>query len=335
MGTFFVKHAMKNDKKGSRATLITLLNIQKARETISDITKVTPILTSDQLSKACDNEIFLKAEHLQKTGSFKIRGATNKVKQVVKEGAKFITAASSGNHGQAVAYVADQLGIPATIVVPENASRCKIAAIEAYNGNIEQCGTTSAERIPRAKQLASEKGGVFIPPYDDPFIMAGQGTIGLEILEQVADVDVIVVPVGGGGLMSGIATAAKESNPTIQVIGVEPETANDTFLSLRNNKITSIAKTTTVADGLRTSQPGDLTFPVVQKYVDDLVLVQENEIRAAMSFVFERMKQVIEPSSAVTVAAAMNEKLGVTRKKVMLILSGGNVDMNELPNLLQ
>ena len=315
--------------------MITLLDVQEARKNIQDITKVTPIFTSEQLDAVCGNKMFLKAEYLQKTGSFKIRGATNKVKQAVKEGARFITAASSGNHGQAVAYIANQLGVPAKIVVPEDASFCKIDAIKAYNGEIEKCGTTSAERIPRAIELAEEKDGLFIPPYDDPFIMAGQGTVGLEVLEQVADVDVVVVPVGGGGLISGVLTAVKESNPAVRVVGVEPESANDTYLSLQENRVVSIPLTATIADGLRTSQPGDLTFPVLQKYLDDLVLVSENEIRAALRFVFERMKQVVEPSSAVTVAAAMTGKLEVSGKKVVCLISGGNIDVERLPNLLE
>ena len=314
--------------------MITLLDVQEARKNIQNITKVTPIFTSEQLDIVCGNKMFLKAEYLQKTGSFKIRGATNKVKQAVREGARFITAASSGNHGQAVAYIANQLGVPARIVVPEDASFCKIDAIKAYNGEIEKCGTMSAERIPRAIELAKEKDGLFIPPYDDPFIMAGQGTVGLEVLEQVADVDVVVVPVGGGGLISGVLTAVKESNPAVRVVGVEPESANDTYLSLQENRVVSIPPTATIADGLRTSQPGDLTFPVLQKYLDDLVLVSENEIRAALRFVFERMKQVVEPSSAVTVAAAMTGKLGVSGKKVVCVMSGGNVDIERLPNLL-
>lgn len=314
--------------------MITLLDVQEARKNIQNITKVTPIFTSEQLDIVCGNKMFLKAEYLQKTGSFKIRGATNKVKQAVREGARFITAASSGNHGQAVAYIANQLGVPARIVVPEDASFCKIDAIKAYNGEIEKCGTTSAERIPRAIELAKEKDGLFIPPYDDPFIMAGQGTVGLEVLEQVADVDVVVVPVGGGGLISGVLTAVKESNPAVRVVGVEPESANDTYLSLQENRVVSIPPTATIADGLRTSQPGDLTFPVLQKYLDDLVLVSENEIRAALRFVFERMKQVVEPSSAVTVAAAITGKLEVSGKKVVCVMSGGNVDIERLPNLL-
>ncbi|CAM3880439.1 threonine ammonia-lyase [Mesobacillus thioparans] len=314
--------------------MISLNEVKEARERISDIIHVTPILKSDQLSSLCGNQIFFKSEHLQKTGSFKIRGASNKVKQAVENGAKYVTAASSGNHGQAVSYVANKYGVPATIVVPEDISQCKMNAIKAYNGKIEICGTTSAERLPRAKEIAEQENGVFIPPYDDPFIMAGQGTVGLEILEQVQDVDAVIVPIGGGGLLSGILTAIKETNPKIKVIGVEPEIANDTHLSLKNKEITSIPATSTIADGLRSSQPGDMTFPVLMKYLDDLVLVSEEEIRHAFSFVLERMKQLIEPSSATTVAAAMHNKLPFTDKKVVTVISGGNVDLGKIYGLI-
>lgn len=314
--------------------MISLKDVKEARERISDIVHVTPILKSDQLSMACGNQIFFKSEHLQKTGSFKIRGASNKVKQAVENGAKYVTAASSGNHGQAVSYVANKYGVPATIVVPEDISQCKMNAIQAYNGKTEMCGTTSAERLPRAKEIAEQENGVFIPPYDDPYIMAGQGTVGLEVLEQIQDVDAVIVPIGGGGLLSGILTAIKETNPRIKVIGVEPEIANDTYLSLKNKKITAIPATSTIADGLRSSQPGDLTFPVLMKYLDDLVLVSEEEIRHAFSFVLERMKQLIEPSSATTVAAAMHNKLPFKDKKVVTVISGGNVDLGKISGLI-
>jgi threonine dehydratase len=314
--------------------MIALKDIQAARERISEITYRTPLLHSEQLSQICGNNIFMKSEHLQKTGSFKIRGATNKVIQTIQEGAKYVTAASSGNHGQAVAYVANRYGIPVTVVVPEDISLCKENAILAYNGRIEKCGTTSAERLPRAKELALQESGVYIPPYDDPYIMAGQGTIGLEVLEQLDDVDVVIVPVGGGGLISGILTAIKESNPKIKVIGVEPTLANDTYLSFQNKKVTAIQSTSTIADGIRTSQPGDLTFPILMKYLDDIVLVSEDEIRYAFSFVMERMKQLIETSSATTVAAAMFNKLNFQDKKVVTIISGGNVDLNKVPDYI-
>ncbi len=315
--------------------MIQLQDIRDARDRIADVVYTTPLLQSVQLSRIAGNEIFLKAEHLQKTGSFKIRGATNAVKQAYSKGASYVTAASSGNHGQAVAYIANHLGIPATIVVPVNASQCKINAIEAYNGNVEKCGTTSAERLPRAKAIAEQEDGVYIPPYDHPAIMAGQGTIGLELLQQLDDLDAVIVPVGGGGLICGVLTAIKESKPGIQVIGVEPAIANDTYLSLQKKQIIpKVDSTATIADGLRTTQPGDLTFPVLLKYLDDLVLVSEDEIRYAFSFVLERMKQLIEPSSATTVAAAMFNKLPFQGKKVVALISGGNVDLEQVPDLI-
>lgn len=315
--------------------MITLNEVKDARERIKDITYITPILKSESLSKECGNHIFLKSEHLQKTGSFKIRGASNKVIHAIENGAKYVTTASSGNHGQAVAYVANKFDVPATIVVPENVSLCKVNAIQAYKGTVEMCGTTSGERLPRAQAIAQQENGVYIPPYDDPLIMAGQGTIGLEILEQVENIDTIIVPIGGGGLLSGILTAIKETNPKIKIIGVEPELANDTYLSFQNKMITAIPATTTIADGLRTNQPGDLTFPVLMKYLDDIVLVSENEIRQAFSFVMERMKQLIEPSSATTIAAAMFNKLNIQGKNIVTVISGGNVDLEKIHQLIK
>ncbi|MDF2679762.1 MAG: serine/threonine dehydratase [Brevibacillus sp.] len=314
--------------------MIGIADIVAAREQIADTIHKTPLLSSEQLSLLCGNNIFLKAEHLQKTGSFKIRGATNKVKQAVREGVVSVTAASSGNHGQAVAYIANKLGISATIVVPEDVAACKMEAIEAYNGKVEKCGLTSAERLPRAKEIATQQNGVYVSPYDDPYIMAGQGTIGLEIVEQLDDVDAIFVPIGGGGLISGVLTAIKETKPSIQVIGVEPQLANDTYLSLKQNQRVSLPGSQTIADGLRTSQPGELTFPVLCKYVDDIVLVTEEEIRQAFCFVLERMKQVIEPSSATAIAAAMFEKTALRDKRIVTLVSGGNVDLDQMAGLV-
>lgn len=311
-----------------------LFEIEEARIEINDFIHETPMLVSELLNAEAGRQIYLKSEHLQKTGSFKIRGATNAVKRAERGGARFITAASSGNHGQAVASIAGKLGIPAVIVVPEDANRVKVAAIEAYGGQIEYCGFTSADRIPRAKQLAEENGGVYIPPYDHPDIIAGQGTVGLEILEQLPDVDVIVVPVGGGGLISGILTAVKAIKPEVRIIGVEPETGNDTFLSLEAGEITAVAGSTTIADGLRTSQPGELTFPILQQYVDGIVLVSEEEIKSAMQFVIERTKQLIEPSAATGVAAVLAGKAGAANEKIVVVLSGGNIDLMQLRSCL-
>lgn len=314
--------------------MITINDINEARKRISNIIHKTSIYESELLSSICGNQIFLKGEHLQKTGSFKIRGATNKVKQAVKEGARSVTTASSGNHGQAVAYIANHLNIPATIVVPEDVNASKEAAIGAYNGQIEKCGHTSDDRLPRAQELAEQQGGIYVPPYDDPYVIAGQGTVGLEILEQINDLDVVLVPIGGGGLISGILTAIKETKPEIKVIGVEPEIANDTYLSLQKGEIISIQETSTIADGLRTSEPGIMTFPIIEKYVDDIVLVSEDGIRKALFLVLERTKQLIEPSSAVTVAAAMFSNLQASNKRIACIMSGGNVDLRNIRQLI-
>lgn len=313
--------------------MIDLNLIREARERIARSVKKTPIMTSETISKDLGNDLFFKCEHLQKTGAFKIRGASNKVIYEANRNTKHVIAASSGNHGQAVAYIANQIGISSTIVVPEDAATCKKDAIKAYNGNIEFCGTTSEERIERAKQICEDGKGVFIPPYDDPLIMAGQGTAGLEIVEQMDGIDEVYVPIGGGGLISGIATAIKESNPSIRVIGVEPAIANDTYLSLKEGKRINIGGSSTIADGLRTSIPGELTFPIVQQYVDDIVLVDEESIKQAFTYVLARMKQLIEPSGAVSVAGAM--KRNPEGKRIVALISGGNVDTEVIPSLLK
>lgn len=314
--------------------MVNLEDVRRAQLNIADIIHETPVLTSALLDRQCGNRLFLKSEHLQKTGSFKIRGAANAVKNALQTGAESVTAASSGNHGQAVAYIADRLGISATIVVPEDANRAKVAAIEAYNGKVVYCGMTSAERIPKAKQLAEEQNGVYIPPYDHEDIIAGQGTIGLELLEQVPNLDAIFVPVGGGGLISGVLTAVKALQPEIKVIGVEPESANDTYLSLQRQEITAIQPTSTIADGLRTAQPGEMTFPILRQHLDELLLVTEAEIKEAFLFLAERTKQIVEPSSAVAAAPLISGKSGLKNRRVAVILSGGNVDLRQLSDFL-
>jgi threonine dehydratase len=312
--------------------MVSKRDIHHASEEISNIVKITPLLHSSIFSNISGNEVFLKSEHLQKTGSFKVRGAANRVLQAYKQGHKKIVAASSGNHGQAVAYIANYLGIESIIVVPEDIVKCKQDAIEAYNGRIEYCGTTSLERLERAKEICKELRAEYIPPYDDPAIIAGQGTVGLEIVDQLEDVEIVFVPIGGGGLISGVATAIKETNPSIKIVGVEPVSANDTYLSLQAGKRMPVIKNYTVADGLRTSIPGEMTFPIVQKYVDEIILVSEEEIKQAFTYVFTRMKQVIEPSGAVSVAAALFGD--IKGKKVVSLVSGGNVDSEITSSLL-
>lgn len=314
--------------------MVNIEDVEQARTRIQNIIHKTPIVHSQSLQEKWERRVFFKAEHLQKTGSFKIRGATNAVTNAVSNGATLVTAASSGNHGQAVAYVANELGISSVIVVPTDASPAKVAAIKAYGGQVEYCGTTSAERIPHAKSLAHQMSGVYIPPYDHRDIIAGQGTVGLEMVEQMPDADVIVVPVGGGGLISGILTAVKARRPDVLVIGAEPALANDTALSLERGEITAIGPTETIADGLRTSQPGDLTFPIVNELLDGLVLVEEQEIIEAMRDIAVRTKQLVEPSGAVAAAAIMSGKAGTADQTIIAVISGGNVDLPRFAALL-
>ncbi len=300
--------------------MIDLAAIREARQRIRDIALLTPVLEDPTGSG-----LRFKGEHLQRTGSFKVRGAANRVILAAEAGVKHVVTASSGNHGQAVAYIARRLGLKATIVVPEDAPQVKVRGIQSWSATVEFCGMTSTERFARAAEIVQLDGAVFIPPYDDPQVMAGQGTIGLEILDQAPDVEVVYVPVGGGGLISGVATAIKESNPGIRVVGVEPELANDTYLSRQEGKRVGIGGSSTIADGLRTSLPGELTFPVVQRYVDEIVLVSEDEIRAAGRHMLEHVRQVVEPSGAVSVAAAL--RLG---GRAVCVVSGGNLDLGGL-----
>lgn len=297
--------------------MLTLADIQAAQHRIREIIIRTPVLEDPS-----GNGLRFKAEHLQRTGSFKLRGAANRVMLAAEAGARRVVTGSSGNHGQAVAYIARQLGLKATIVVPEDAPRVKVRGIESWGATVEFCGLTSTERLARAAQIVAETGAVFIPPYDDLAVQAGQGTVGLELLEQAPDVETVYVPVGGGGLIAGVATAIKESNPRVRVVGVEPELANDTYLSRQQGARVGIGATSTIADGLRTATPGELTFPVVQRYVDEIVLVSEEEICRAGRYMLEQVRQAVEPSGAVSLAAALRSP-----GRAVAVISGGNLDL--------
>lgn len=297
-----------------------LAEIQAAARRIESLIIRTPVIQDPTGSG-----LRYKAEHLQRTGSFKLRGAANRVTLAAEAGARHVVTGSSGNHGQAVAYVARQLGLQATIVVPEDAPMVKVRGIQSWGATVEFCGRTSTERLARAAEIVAESGAVFIPPYDDPQIMAGQGTIGLELLEQVPDVETVFVPIGGGGLISGVATALKESNPRVRVVGVEPELASDTYRSRQRGERVGIGATQTIADGLRTSIPGELTFPVVQRYVDEIRLVSEEEIRRACRYMLEQVHQVVEPSGAVSVAAALQ-----AGGRSVAVISGDNLELDGL-----
>jgi len=282
-----------------------------------------------------ETSLFLKPENLQRTGAFKIRGALNAVLSLETEkGQRGIITASSGNHGQAVALTGAITGYPATVIMPEDASPAKVDAVRGYGARVIFCGTSSRERIEMAEDLCLSKGLTFIHPFDDPLVMAGQGTIGLEIISDLPDVDNVLVPVGGGGLISGIATAIKETDPKIRITGVEPEQSNSMYLSIQAGERQQLDNIVSIADGLKTSIPGRNTFPVVQKYVDDIILVSEEEIRKAVLILLERCKILVEPSGAVTVAALISGRLSVKGLKSVCVLSGGNFSLPELGKVI-
>lgn len=280
-------------------------------------------------------DINFKCEVFQRTGSFKFRGACNAVMSLSDEAARHgVVTHSSGNHAQALALAASLRGIRAHVVMPSDSAKAKVAAVEGYGGRVIPCRPTLEDRERVARQVVTETGGTLIPPYDHPNVIAGQGTIALELIDQVADFDAIIVPVGGGGMISGITLAAKAIRPAIRVIGAEPLTVGDAAESKRLSTRQSATGGVTIADGLRTSL-GDLTWPVVRDHVDSIACVSEEEIRAALSMVYERMKIVIEPSAAVGVAALM----GPLRKRTdfgrcCVILCGGNVDLATLSSLI-
>jgi threonine dehydratase len=313
---------------------VTLADIGAASERIRPIAKVTPVMTSRSFDAEANVGAFFKCENLQTGGAFKIRGATNFIYSIPEaDRSRGVVAFSSGNHAQAVAIAAQSLGMRATIAMPLDAPRTKVEATRARGARIVNYDRFKEDRVLVGKKLAEESGATLVPPYDHPWIIAGQGTAALELMEQVPDLDAIVVCIGGGGLMSGSAIAAKSINPDIKVIGVEPADANDTYLSIKAGKRVEIPPPATIADGLRSQIPGELTFPVVQHLVDEIVLVSEEEIKATVKFLLMRLKVLTEPSGATSAAPVLFRKLPKGLKRVGIVLSGGNVDYEVLAGL--
>lgn len=308
-------------------------DFQNVKERIHPYIHNTPVLHSESLNQLSGNNLFIKPECLQKTGSFKIRGAASKVTALYEQGQKVkgLVTASSGNHGQAVAYMGKVFNIKATIVIPNNAPQAKIKAIKAYGAEIVMVGPESSERLEKAMTISQEMEYIFIPPYDDYDVIRGQGTIGLELLHWNQPIDKIFVPIGGGGLISGISSCIKVINPKIKIIGVEPRESCCMYTSLKAGVRKSITPNT-VADGLRTLIPGELTFPIIQQNTDDILLVEEAEIKQAMALIMERMKLIIEPSGAVAVAAMLKEK--GKGQNLVAVVSGGNLDIMKISELL-
>ena len=309
---------------------VTLEMIQDAKEALKGITELTPIVSSNRLGK----NLFIKSENLQKTGSFKIRGAFNKIRTLSQEEAsRGVIACSAGNHAQGVALSATRLGIKSVICMPEGAPILKVEATRGYGAEVVLVPGIYDDAAREAERLSKEEGYTFAHPFNDPYVIAGQGTIGLEILEQVPDVEQIVVPIGGGGLISGVAVAVKSMRPNVKVIGVQAATVPSMFVSRRNKEITTVKDGPTIADGIHVLTPGDLTFRIVQDYVDDIVTVSEDEIAAAIVALLEGPKTVAEGAGATSVAAYLFEKIDTSLKTVALV-SGGNVDITTLSRII-
>jgi threonine dehydratase len=309
-------------------------DIQEASLRIRPIAKRTPVMTSRGFDAAAGIQAFFKCENLQTGGAFKIRGASNFVSRLsAEELMRGVVAYSSGNHAQAVAIAARAWGAPATLVMPTDAPRSKVEATRAQGARIVTYDRLREDRTAIGKKIAAETGAALVPPFDHPWTIAGQGTAALELLEAIPDLDALVAPIGGGGLISGCSIAAKHLRPGIRVIGVEPADGNDTFLSLAQGRRVEIPPPATIADGLRSPSPGELTFPIIQRNVEQVVLVTDAEILEAMKYLLLRLKILVEPSGAVTAAAALSGKLPSGLGRVGLILSGGNVDLDVIKGL--
>ena len=306
-------------------------DIQAARKRLEGVAHRTPVLHSRQFDEECGARVYFKAENLQRGGAFKFRGAYNKMKAASERGkVEAVVAFSSGNHAQAVALVAKLLGVSATIVMPKDAPQSKIDATRGYGAEVVLYDRQMQSRDDLAAEIAREKNALLVPPFDDELIMAGAATGAVELLEEVPDLDALVVCVSGGGLIGGWATAARHMRPQIRIYGAEPETADDTKRSLDAGHRVEVRENPSIADGLRVTSPGRLTFPIVQEKVADILLVSDDEMIETLTFMLERMKVLVEPSGAAAAAAVRHRKADFRGKKVGVVLSGGNVDLEKL-----
>jgi threo-3-hydroxy-L-aspartate ammonia-lyase len=314
---------------------ISFSDIEAAAQRIAGVAHRTPVMTSLTADQMAGAQLFFKCENFQRMGAFKFRGAYNALAQFTPEQKKLgVCAFSSGNHAQGIALSAQLLGIPAAIVMPLDSPAVKLAATRGYGAEVITYDRYKEDRIAIGQKLADERGMTLIPPYDHAHVMAGQGTAALELLQDVGQLDTLMVCLGGGGLISGCAVAAKHLNPKIRVIGVEPEAGNDAQQSKRAGKIIKIDTPKTIADGAQTQFLGQLTFPVIQELVDDIVTVSDAQLIEAMRFAASRMKMVIEPTGGLAMAAAMQGVVNVKGQRVGVIISGGNVDIAQLAKYL-
>lgn len=316
--------------------MTTLNDIQLAREKIKEVAHYTPLQFSNTFSELANNEIFLKLENFQKTGSFKVRGAYNKIALLPESDQnKGVITASAGNHAQGVAFGSSRAGISSTIVMPNGASLTKIEATKKYGANVILYGDSFDDAVEYAFNIQKETGATFVHAFNDSKVIAGQGTIALEILEQCSNIDAIVCPIGGGGLISGVALAAKSINPSIKVYGVQAEACPSMASSLAKNKCVKVSSHSTIADGIAVKQPGELTFNIVQTYVDDIFVVNDIQIAQTIFYLMERSKLLVEGSGAAALTALLNHKIPMVGKKIAVILSGGNIDINFVSRIVE
>lgn len=319
---------------GDRSLAIGLDDVLAARDRIAGAVHRTPVLTSRLLNERCGRELFFKCENLQRAGSFKIRGATSKIRALEPvERERGVVAFSSGNHAQAVALAAGEAGVDAVIVMPVDAPRAKREATRAYGARVIDYDRMTDDREEIARRIVEEEGRILVPPYDDPLVMAGQGTTALELLEDVPALDAVVVPVGGGGLLAGTATALLGFEG-IRAYGAEPAAADDTARSLEVGRRVTIDPPDTIADGARVQTPGALTFPVVRELAEAVVRVPDESLARAVELLLSRMKIVVEPTGALAAAAVLDGEIPADARRIGIVLSGGNVDPAALARLL-
>ena len=311
--------------------MVNFNHIKSAHDRISNYIHNTPVLTCENINEEMKSSIFFKCDNFQKTGSFKIRGATNTILQLSKEQLdNSVITTSSGNHGAAVSSTASKLGTTVRVIMPNNTPKVKVDNVKRYGGEIIFCEPNIKSRESTLNKMVNETGATIVHPYNDEKIIAGQGTAAKELLEYIPDLDVIIAPVSGGGLLAGTLLAAKNINPKIEVYGAEPKNADDAYQSLKQNKIIPNKSTDTIADGLR-AQVGTITFPIIHKYADGILVVSEKMIIKTMKMIWQRLKIIVEPSCSIVLAALMIHNEQFFNKRIGLILTGGNVDLDTLP----